>query len=116
MLVVALCSLCLHVLANFVAPGVSSRYLNDAQDLAQDLPQDAVALELVLDRVREHDSTVSNEQARTILVSRPVIPCPVMPCPVCCAAQQAVGVDVAGGAAYITMVFSLFGVFFCHSE
>lgn len=39
------------------------------QDLAQDLPQDAVALELVLDRVREHDSTVSNEQARTILGS-----------------------------------------------
>lgn len=39
------------------------------QDLAQDLPQDAVALELVLDRVREHDATVSNEQARNILVS-----------------------------------------------
>eukprot|EP00903_Cladosiphon_okamuranus_P014012 g13030.t1 len=39
------------------------------QDLAQDLPQDAVALELVLDRVREHDTTVSNEQARTILGS-----------------------------------------------
>lgn len=39
------------------------------QDLAQDLPQDAVALELVLDRVREHDSTVSDEQARTVLGS-----------------------------------------------
>ncbi|CAM9132684.1 unnamed protein product [Laminaria digitata] len=39
------------------------------QDLAQDLPQDAVALELVLDRVREHDATVSNEQARNILGS-----------------------------------------------
>lgn len=38
------------------------------QDLAQDLPQDAVALELVLERVREHDATVSDEQARTILV------------------------------------------------
>ena len=44
-------------------------FLLDGQDLAQDLPQDAVALELVLDRVREHDSTVSNEQARNILVS-----------------------------------------------
>lgn len=40
------------------------------QDLAQDLPQDAVALELVLDRVRDHDSTVSDEQARSVLVSR----------------------------------------------
>ncbi|CBJ26283.1 ABC transporter, ATP-binding protein [Ectocarpus siliculosus] len=39
------------------------------QDLAQDLPQDAIALELVLDRVREHDTTVSDEQARTILGS-----------------------------------------------
>ena len=39
------------------------------QDLAQDLPQDAVALELVLDRVREHDTTVSDQQARTVLVS-----------------------------------------------
>ena len=42
------------------------------QDLAQDLPQDAVALELVLDRVREHDTTVSDQQARTILVSHVV--------------------------------------------
>lgn len=49
--------------------------LRSAQDLAQDLPQDAVALELVLDRVREHDTTVSNEQARTILVSRRVMSC-----------------------------------------
>ncbi|CAN0202767.1 unnamed protein product [Ascophyllum nodosum] len=39
------------------------------QDLAQDLPQDAVALELVLDRVREHDTTVSDQQARTVLGS-----------------------------------------------
>ncbi|CAN0063074.1 unnamed protein product, partial [Ectocarpus sp. 12 AP-2014] len=38
-------------------------------DLAQDLPQDAIALELVLDRVREHDTAVSDEQARTILGS-----------------------------------------------
>ncbi len=45
-----------------------------AQDLAQDLPQDAIALELVLDRVREHDTTISDEQARTILVSH-VITC-----------------------------------------
>lgn len=44
-------------------------YAKNIQDLAQDLPQDAVALELVLDRVREHDSTVSDEQARTVLVS-----------------------------------------------
>lgn len=51
------------------------------QDLAQDLPQDAVALELVLDRVREHDTTVSNEQARTILVSH------VMCCHVCVLAR-----------------------------
>ncbi|CAN0018833.1 unnamed protein product [Pylaiella littoralis] len=35
----------------------------------QDLPQDAIALDLVLERVREHDTTVSNEQARTILGS-----------------------------------------------
>ena len=49
-----------------------------AQDLAQDLPQDAVALELVLDRVREHDTSVSNEQARTILVSRVAMSCHVM--------------------------------------
>lgn len=40
------------------------------QDLAQDLPQDAVALELVLDRVRDHDATVSDEQARSVLVSK----------------------------------------------
>ncbi|CAM9810216.1 unnamed protein product, partial [Ectocarpus fasciculatus] len=42
---------------------------HETRDLAQDLPQDAIALELVLDRVREHDTTVSDEQARTILVS-----------------------------------------------
>lgn len=47
--------------------------VKNKQDLAQDLPQDAVALELVLDRVREHDSTISDEQARTILVSNIVI-------------------------------------------
>lgn len=40
------------------------------QDLAQDLPQDAVALELVLDRVRDHDATVSDEEARSVLVSK----------------------------------------------
>eukprot|EP00752_Nemacystus_decipiens_P011899 g10551.t1 len=39
------------------------------QDLAQDLPQDAVALDLVLERVGEHDTTVSDQTARTILGS-----------------------------------------------
>ncbi|CAM9905558.1 unnamed protein product [Phaeothamnion confervicola] len=37
------------------------------QDLAQDLPQDAVALELVLERVRQHDPTISDEKARNTL-------------------------------------------------
>ncbi|CAM9630342.1 unnamed protein product, partial [Choristocarpus tenellus] len=37
------------------------------QDLAQDLPQDAVALELVLERVREYDIGVSDEQTRATL-------------------------------------------------
>ena len=37
------------------------------QDLAQDLPQDAVALELVLARAREHDISVTNETARDVL-------------------------------------------------
>ncbi|KAG5188685.1 ABC transporter [Tribonema minus] len=37
------------------------------QDLAQDLPQDAVALEHVLHKVREYDTTISDEQARNVL-------------------------------------------------
>jgi hypothetical protein len=37
------------------------------QDLAQDLPQEAIALDLVLQRAREHDFTISDEQARDVM-------------------------------------------------